>query len=164
MKGRLSAQIPTGSSPLARGLPLRLAVRVGEVRIIPARAGFTPSRSDRPIRPSDHPRSRGVYEEAVSKAGNVMGSSPLARGLPQGLLELLGDRRIIPARAGFTGSMSLGYMGCPDHPRSRGVYGAPLALKGVGCGSSPLARGLHSALVLPRALSGIIPARAGFTR
>ena len=53
--------------------------------------------------------------------------------------------RIIPARAGFTGTMSTSTRGEADHPRSRGVY-----LDTVGpyldrVGSSPLARGLPAA-------------------
>ena len=55
-----------------------------------------------PLRPPDHPRSRGVYVMASMTSALVRGSSPLARGLPTpkpvGLMEL----RIIPARAGFT--------------------------------------------------------------
>ena len=51
-----------------------------------------------------------------------------------------------------------------DHPRSRGVYPHCLSWTGWHCGSSPLARGL---LILRRrssGRSGIIPARAGFTK
>ena len=70
---------------------------------------------------------------------------------------------IIPARAGFTGDPPGAHPALPDHPRSRGVYD--------GCdygptehdGSSPLARGLPLSDEERMALSGIIPARAGFT-
>ena len=58
-----SAMDKAGSSPLARGL--RGPVLVGDrvLRIIPARAGFTPfSRSIRRM-VGDHPRSRGVYSK-----------------------------------------------------------------------------------------------------
>ena len=50
-----------GSSPLARGL---LGALVGEsvgLRIIPARAGFTPLTQREEKEREDHPRSRGVY-------------------------------------------------------------------------------------------------------
>ena len=50
-----------GSSPLARGLRRRLAVRVATRGIIPARAGFTAIRFPNVIFKEDHPRSRGVY-------------------------------------------------------------------------------------------------------
>ena len=72
-----------------------------------------------------------------------MGSSPLARGLPQ--------------RAPCSRPPA------PDHPRSRGVYhfcGMPLRR---GYGSSPLARGLRDDQLVRRHVPGIIPARAGFT-
>ena len=70
-----------GSSPLARGLPVRAPQSVALARIIPARAGFT----SRPTRPrlsrTDHPRSRGVYTFMMPSIVMHSGSSPLARGL-----------------------------------------------------------------------------------
>ena len=73
-----------GSSPLARGLRrgFRRAFLPG--RIIPARAGFTTGspHSLRCLR--DHPRSRGVYIPCIQIKRNVIGSSPLARGLRAG--------------------------------------------------------------------------------
>ena len=75
----------------------------------------------------------------------------------------LGLLGIIPARAGFTAVLSGGGVVVWDHPRSRGVYkwGACGGLERLG--SSPLARGLpgHEEEAVP--LTGIIPARAGFT-
>ena len=112
-------------------------------RIIPARAGFTAHSASAWPATADHPRSRGVYGEFVVPSGVSDGSSPLARGLPPFSIAFL--------------------IAIRDHPRSRGVYRHSLPTEGRGGGSSPLARGLHSALVLRRALGGIIPARAGFT-
>ena len=96
-----------GSSPLARGLRhADLGVDLGR-RIIPARAGFT-SRSARPSPdPSDHPRSRGVYVRTCPLIQKGNGSSPLARGLRGEALLSVGRSGIIPARAGFTGSLHL---------------------------------------------------------
>ena len=71
-----------GSSPLARGLRVELLDDVGDVGIIPARAGFTPRLLHRRGHRWDHPRSRGVYD---------------AEGE-----HLVLVTRIIPARAGFT--------------------------------------------------------------
>ena len=91
-----------GSSPLARGLPpSRRPPRV-RGRIIPARAGFTPSSSPTNRSRPDHPRSRGVYRTGRLAHGDLSGSSPLARGLP--VVDRPGrvGGRIIPARAGFT--------------------------------------------------------------
>ena len=50
-----------GSSPLARGLPLRDVVGETLTRIIPARAGFTRELEGFEALNGDHPRSRGVY-------------------------------------------------------------------------------------------------------
>ena len=52
----------SGSSPLARGLPAVPQVEGHPVGIIPARAGFTTGGRPPRAPPSDHPRSRGVYE------------------------------------------------------------------------------------------------------
>ena len=52
-----------GSSPLARGLPSFVNVGMRGLRIIPARAGFTTTSGRSSPRPSDHPRSRGVYAD-----------------------------------------------------------------------------------------------------
>ena len=142
--GRLSAQTPTGSSPLARGL--RLSLRLPDVspRIIPARAGFTTFRMTIPPGKEDHPRSRGVYPSR-------------SRGAPD-------TARIIPARAGFTAVDSVTCWRATDHPRSRGVYVRPAARPVAWAGSSPLARGLLGGRPAPAQEARIIPARAGFTR
>ena len=152
-----------GSSPLARGLPSAATEVLGESRIIPARAGFTSVVFSIVDNKADHPRSRGVYAAARRSGRPAAGSSPLARGLPDGRQNGRYVGGIIPARAGFTsrraprpefdGSSPLARGLHPDfdqpadlaadHPRSRGVY----------------APGPSSGVVIP----GIIPARAGFT-
>ena len=70
-----------GSSPLARGLLMRRSARRWRLGIIPARAGFTVDERRSPDRPSDHPRSRGVYIFPRLRRRLMNGSSPLARGL-----------------------------------------------------------------------------------
>ena len=153
-----------GSSPLARGLLTSLPSRVVTIRIIPARAGFTSRSPAPPRRTPDHPRSRGVYSDFFPAMSVPCGSSPLARGLP-GVLDTKSPRSwIIPARAGFTWCTVGRRRPRPDHPRSRGVYGASCDHPGCEAGSSPLARGLHRVQDGGLALGGIIPARAGFTR
>ena len=92
---------PSGSSPLARGLPGdglvvddldgiiparagftdSVGAPHGVPRIIPARAGFTGPRRGRWVRWRDHPRSRGVYSPTEPSRRPCLGSSPLARGL-----------------------------------------------------------------------------------
>ena len=70
-----------GSSPLARGLPTTFLPGAPNVRIIPARAGFTGKGLERSSHAADHPRSRGVYLVAPPLPPFPGGSSPLARGL-----------------------------------------------------------------------------------
>ena len=143
MKCMLFTGNPRGSSPLARGLLPVGARERDDIRIIPARAGFTTTASSSPSGRPDHPRSRGVY------AGNLQativggGSSPLARGLLRRRDSDTGNLRIIPARAGFT---------------ERDLRGARRDV-----GSSPLARGLPRGGIPDSRRARIIPARAGFT-
>ena len=153
-----------GSSPLARGLRDPKTKRDEPTRIIPARAGFTSGRSPAGPTGPDHPRSRGVYASGWVARTSYPGSSPLARGLPRPPRPGRARRRIIPARAGFTRSLSPAARGPRDHPRSRGVYTATGIPSRCGRGSSPLARGLRRAESARPASPGIIPARAGFTR
>ena len=70
---------------------------------------------------------------------------------------------IIPARAGFTHRDGDLVAVQGDHPRSRGVYGAPSPTLCADRGSSPLARGLPAFFLGGIWEKGIIPARAGFT-
>ena len=152
-----------GSSPLARGLRLRVRSRIAASRIIPARAGFTHNARRNRGEGRDHPRSRGVYIPRPGPNSSSSGSSPLARGLHRD--EAGGGHRvgIIPARAGFTPPDERRSLPDEDHPRSRGVYSPPPKRGSHGLGSSPLARGLRVGGGHPGAQEGIIPARAGFT-
>ena len=153
-----------GSSPLARGLPPVGEEARQQSRIIPARAGFTSRLARTSTGRRDHPRSRGVYWPMKSWQQWSRGSSPLARGL-----HLVTHRDelvlgIIPARAGFTLLVLSAHGRGWDHPRSRGVYLMKTFALRAWCGSSPLARGLQPPEAGPEPPSGIIPARAGFTR
>ena len=100
--------IPThlnlGSSPLARGLRSGRESERGEGGIIPARAGFTWLIPPAPAVCTDHPRSRGVYPSCTNHTAPLGGSSPLARGLRIHSHTVRRESRIIPARAGFTGT------------------------------------------------------------
>ena len=131
-----------GSSPLARGLPTIRSGPVLRLRIIPARAGFTPISQSCRASSTDHPRSRGVYRSGRLRSGGLVGSSPLARGLPCTTGCLSSITRIIPARAGFTAAHPSAVYPKTDHPRSRGVYAVMAASCAFRAGSSPLARGL----------------------
>ena len=159
----ISVPSSRGSSPLARGL-LDTGLHVIEGgRIIPARAGFTCDPLDGVAVAEDHPRSRGVYMSRYSPASSSKGSSPLARGLLAYRPADNPQSGIIPARAGFTGTIFGTILLRSDHPRSRGVYLAFCWESCVSAGSSPLARGLLAATRRHRWSGRIIPARAGFT-
>ena len=134
----------TGSSPLARGLPLAALAGGHDRGIIPARAGFTVLGGPPDGLPEDHPRSRGVYRMKIKALDANGGSSPLARGLLPPQVPFGPVRRIIPARAGFTASGMSAQAGSQDHPRSRGVYEEQSPNPDWSGGSSPLARGLLS--------------------
>ena len=133
------------------------------MRIIPARAGFTPPCDPDIPSSEDHPRSRGVYSPSRRFSVSITGSSPLARGLLLLISQIFASGRIIPARAGFTWCTVGRRRPRTDHPRSRGVYLASSSASPLTAGSSPLARGLQSHHAAEPAFHGIIPARAGFT-
>ena len=95
---------------------------------------------------------------------SIMGSSPLARGLPSVHVSFHKRRGIIPARAGFTVVGASVMDSLTDHPRSRGVYDTCVIDRPTGAGSSPLARGLLDPALDTFTALGIIPARAGFTK
>ena len=152
-----------GSSPLARGLHAEHTTFLALHRIIPARAGFTMATQGDWFTNPDHPRSRGVYTSCSRPGRRAAGSSPLARGLLVHYAAPLPALGIIPARAGFTPLLRVSHRGSQDHPRSRGVYrGCGERRRGTD-GSSPLARGLRVLARRGAPVSGIIPARAGFT-
>ena len=111
-----------GSSPLARGLHMDRADAPSRIRIIPARAGFTPTDFQVYGNSMDHPRSRGVYHGLCRRSRVGHGSSPLARGLRMTSGRRTFVIRIIPARAGFTEYADEVTEPTTDHPRSRGVY------------------------------------------
>ena len=152
-----------GSSPLARGLPIRAPPPGKRVGIIPARAGFTAAPLFCADSLADHPRSRGVYDSLALELGDQVGSSPLARGLQGCSRPLNCWAGIIPARAGFTVRPGSSDGSGEDHPRSRGVYSFVPSDVEVLSGSSPLARGLLDVGLFLCVRRRIIPARAGFT-
>ena len=96
----------SGSSPLARGLRRGARGALRNQGIIPARAGFTPSRTRGRTFTADHPRSRGGYVTGGLVVALNRGSSPLARGLRVPVRDLRHGGGIIPARAGFTRARS----------------------------------------------------------
>ena len=71
-----------GSSPLTRGKPGAYSGDRPAVRLIPAHAGKTTSRSPCTWSCRAHPRSRGENADRRAWAFLIVGSSPLTRGKP----------------------------------------------------------------------------------
>ena len=72
-----------GSSPLARGTRFAVILKTVNSRLIPARAGNTPTAGKVKPHSTAHPRSRGEHLVQYAKNNFPAGSSPLARGTPR---------------------------------------------------------------------------------
>ncbi len=92
----------SGSSPLARGTPLRHPCRHPAGRFIPAGAGNTVDRQRLAAPLPVHPRWRGEHFRQPIAETKGFGSSPLARGTHIRPLLGQGLARFIPAGAGNT--------------------------------------------------------------
>ena len=152
-----------GSSPHTRGARAHETRRGFSGGIIPAYAGSTPSGSQPPDPPRDHPRIRGEHAQRLATAGSTPGSSPHTRGARPSRPPTSRSVRIIPAYAGSTGSAPTTSPGRPDHPRIRGEHVFSMRIEVRLRGSSPHTRGAP-----PWRGSGpfgirIIPAYAGST-
>ena len=110
-----------GSSPRVRGKRLAVVGAEPVCRIIPTRAGQTPTGSKSRKAASDHPRACGANSVRTPVQHLDRGSSPRVRGKPVEALAGCGRLRIIPARAGQTppGRRLTGLV--PDHPRACGA-------------------------------------------
>ena len=115
-----------GSSPLARGTQFPAESYPRGFRLIPARAGNTPSSLRRSGPCAAHPRSRGEHRSVKAIASILYGSSPLARGTLRQRSRRRITQRLIPARAGNTRALA-------DTSGSISAH-------------SPLARGTHNRL------------------
>ena len=96
-----------GSSPLVRGQRQHVLIQSLGLRIIPARAGPTIRAFISLSESSDHPRSCGANFNITDEKNGRDGSSPLVRGQPERRRQRHAGRRIIPARAGPTGCLSM---------------------------------------------------------
>ena len=153
----------SGSSPHMRG---KLAVADTEedrVRIIPAHAGQTGAGFGAGAADRDHPRTCGANQPLRRLEYRPAGSSPHMRGKPlyQGLR--LRVRRIIPAHAGQTSTLSGVTSPSPDHPRTCGANGNALWHSLTASGSSPHMRGKRTFDEFDVSKARIIPAHAGQT-
>ena len=138
---RLSVDM-SGSSPLARGISIGIAVHSAINGIIPARAGNIICNCWIRRRFRDHPRSRGEYIILYHLRLPRLGSSPLARGILVAVGPVTCLSGIIPARAGNIRPVSGSQCKRRDHPRSRGEYCPECGHWQPLAGSSPLARGI----------------------
>ena len=106
---------------------------------------------------------RGVHCGVLPAGRRPSGSSPHARGPPQGDDGRSANLGIIPACAGSTCSPPFFSGSVTDHPRMRGVHRRPSRKSRKGIGSSPHARGPRPGEHGKGAVPGIIPACAGST-
>ena len=115
-----SAAARRGSSPLTRGKHALSSPPHHHIRLIPAHAGKTPTRTCSTRTARAHPRSRGENVPSHRSHPAGAGSSPLTRGKPDGLQAAKPVVRLIPAHAGKTWRRRACWCPAPAHPRSRG--------------------------------------------
>ena len=132
-------------------------------RLIPARAGKTPSTWGSPSRSRAHPRACGENARFPARGSNPAGSSPRVRGKHDLHHLRCNPNGLIPARAGKTDSPGPSGWFCWAHPRACGENKHNRYQSIPHAGSSPRVRGKRDAgrhVAAPRRL---IPARAGKT-
>ncbi|EFW09826.1 hypothetical protein HMPREF9005_1185 [Actinomyces sp. oral taxon 178 str. F0338] len=152
-----------GSSPRVRGkLPDDLG-RVKLCRLIPARAGKTLHPGGRLPGRAAHPRACGENSRTVDHDGDPDGSSPRVRGKPHPPARGRAPPRLIPARAGKTRARGPGARARAAHPRACGENTWCATWRAGPSGSSPRVRGKRYESRTARALTRLIPARAGKT-
>ena len=142
-KIRVLCGLGTGSPPLARGILQCVNIVVVSPGITPACAGNTSVLACRSANARDHPRLRGEYSRHQKPWKNLLGSPPLARGIPWRFAVTKISPGITPACAGNTFAMSPCMASFP--------------------GSPPLARGIHHLYGFQRLATRITPACAGNT-
>ena len=154
---------PRGSSPRGRGKRRERRHEARRTRLIPARAGKTLGlRRTLCARPA-HPRAGGENPRRMAVLTRGCGSSPRGRGKHFRRSDRCDRRRLIPARAGKTHTVHARHGRPTAHPRAGGENVAGLPCGYVARGSSPRGRGKPRGRGLHRAVSGLIPARAGKT-
>jgi len=119
-----------GSSPHARGTPIKIKINI--------------------VRLPVHPRMRGEHSIDLTTRFDRYGSSPHARGTLYRFNNKIRPIRFIPACAGNTECFN------PDNldwhgssPHARGTRGLRLSQKRCSYGSSPHARGTLHGLIVP---------------
>ena len=157
-RGRLADD---GSSPHARGTPLLQQHVTDELRFIPACAGnAAPAPPVSRLGPV-HPRMRGERTMIGADRPRIVGSSPHARGTPEGTFPTIKPKRFIPACAGNAVSLIYRLTNIAVHPRMRGERRVVNVSARVSGGSSPHARGTHVQFFSMNFNKRFIPACAG---
>ena len=150
-----------GSSPLARGKFYSTSCRLSHPRFIPTRAGKMFFDDLAHLYPGVHPHSRGENAGSLVSDPSHFGSSPLARGKCDRVLQEYHTIGFIPTRAGkiYTGWHFGPYSRV--HPHSRGENDSGGLPRRRTAGSSPLARGKSIDAEYCYNLTRFIPTRAG---
>ena len=113
--------------------------------------------------PTVHPRGRGEHDVEELYIVEGIGSSPRARGTPRYNNNPALPARFIPAGAGNTARIGVGYPPTAVHPRGRGEHTSQRGIDLIKRGSSPRARGTPAGTAQWQALGRFIPAGAGNT-
>ena len=152
-----------GSSPRGRGKRRMVLTTGWPVRLIPARAGKTITRTSSRSRRRAHPRAGGENGTLAVQDLSATDSSPRGRGKLAVSVQRVAVGGLIPARAGKTKVSGISSPTGTAHPRAGGENAHRVRSVVRACGSSPRGRGkLHAGGVGNRR-SGLIPARAGKT-
>ena len=153
-----------GLPPRMRGKQLAAGEFSKHVRITPAHAGKTISRSTSGASGRDHPRACGEnIAQAIAKVKQI-GSPPRMRGKLSGDTAKASPDGITPAHAGKTRSRRSATSSSRDHPRACGENAVPRALPSPAPGSPPRMRGKPFLLLICYEFNRITPAHAGKTQ
>ena len=152
-----------GSSPRGRGKLANAVPGASGKRLIPARAGKTGPRAGQRSREAAHPRAGGENALAAVGVEPVEGSSPRGRGKQTVWRAGKHRVRLIPARAGKTGSWSNSTPASWAHPRAGGENDVLHSIRRRSRGSSPSGRGKLVKADHDLVSGRLIPARAGKT-
>ena len=152
-----------GTSPHARG-PLSMgSCTASSVGNIPACAGTTGFVYLIGGFFWEHPRMRGDHRLVGRRGGELMGTSPHARGPRNHLHQIDFCIGNIPACAGTTPSGCRLRSSSREHPRMRGDHILPSSVPRSHVGTSPHARGPQGNTIIATDSYGNIPACAGTT-
>ena len=133
------------------------------LRITPAHAGNTQTRSASWSRIWDHPRACGEHGKRFRRIQGQVGSPPRMRGTPAGTRYFIFSFRITPAHAGNTMDLIKNQGFVKDHPRACGEHTGEQRDTALYLGSPPRMRGTLTPLPIELSDYRITPAHAGNT-